>query len=168
MSRSMFPTHENPSSVELGALSLIRQMLRRELSAIRAYSAALQRVRDDVLAPVFRRILEDHRSSLSLLTSWLPDISDHEAAVAVQPPAGESESMLSPLAQRAIVDGLLREESLGERLYRGGLGSGELSDPFRFLVGSRLLPERQRNRALLELAAASTLTSLPEAATSAG
>jgi phytoene/squalene synthetase len=143
-------------------------MLRREIAAIRAYSAALQRVRDDVIAPVLGRILEDHRSSLLALISWLPDASDHEAALASLPMTGESDSMLNPLAERAILDDLVREETLGERLYRGGLGNGELPDPFRFLVGSRLLPERQRNRVLLEVAAASIRPTLPEAATSAG
>ena len=35
---------------------------------------------------------------------------------------------------------MIREETLGERLYRGGLENADLDDRFRFLVGSRLLP----------------------------
>jgi hypothetical protein len=164
----MFPTHENLDALDMSASSLIRKMLRRELAAIRAYSAAVVRVRNDVLAPVLGRILDDHRSSLRLLTSWLPDVSEEESALATPSAAGESESLLNPQAEQAILNDLLREEALGERLYRGGLGSGELSDPFRFLLGSRLLPERQRNRALLEVAVASSNQAPSEAAISAG
>jgi hypothetical protein len=164
----MFPTTENSPSPDMGGTPLIRKMLGREISAIRAYSEALQRFRDAVLAPVLVRILEDHRSSLTILTSWLPDVLDLETAVAVPSTASESESMLNPEAERAILDELLREETLGERLYRGGLGSGELSDRFRYLLGSRFLPERQRNRSLLEVAAASSNPAPRETAMSAG
>ena len=170
----MLPKTEKSSSQDPSASSLIRKMLGREMSAIRTYAAALERIRDVVLAPVLGRILEDHRTSLRLLTSWLPDASDRESALAQESTlaapsaAGASESMRNPPADRMILDGLLREESLGERLYRGGLGSGELSDPFRFFLGSRLLPERQRNRALLEVAAASTSAVPKDAAMSAG
>jgi hypothetical protein len=163
----MFPTTENSASLDIGAVPLIRKMLCRELVTIREYALALERIRDEVVAPVLGRILDEHRSSLLLLTSWLPAVSDQEGP-GDTPSASASTSLLNPQAERAILDDLLQEELLGERLYRGGLCSGELSDPFRFLLASRLLPERQRNRALLELAAASANAAPKETAMSAG
>jgi hypothetical protein len=142
-------------------------MVRRELAAVLAYSSALQRLRDEGIAPVLGRILENHRSSLRLLTATYADVSD---PCTDAPTAGldESTSMLNPEAQRALLDALIREETLAERLYRGCLENGDFSDQFRFLLGARLLPERQRDRALLELAIAAAAHATAEVAMSAG
>ena len=123
-------------------------------------------------ASILSRILDDHLDSLEDLTGWISGISEPGRELASEVVASldtvPHDTVLSPAGERELVDGLIREESLAERLYRVGVENADLPDRLRFLLASKLLPGRQRNRALLELAASSTNDGADPAAMPAG
>ena len=83
---------------------------------------------------------------------WVQDLQEKPA-----PTSGTRGSLASALKGAAVLMGddvllaaLKRGEHYGEAAYRVAMGNPDFPDEFRFLVGSKLLPQCQEHLATLD------------------
>ena len=134
---------ENTAAQDTMDVPDLNSMIRGEMAAVETYNQASKNVKSAGVAAELEKIRDRHQGAVCALRHWVRELrespSPHSGVW------GYFTAALTGLAalvgERGMITALRQGERHGEALYRSGMGNADLPDEFRFLLGSKLLPQ---------------------------
>ncbi len=123
-------------------------MLRCEFAAIEIYDHAIQNLQNRSSISELEAIQKCHRATIEALGAWFNE--SKMGCLANCRGWGFFTHAMTTIAamfgDECLFNALEHIERVMESLYRNGMGDPDLPDKLRFLIGSQLLPQNQKNQ----------------------
>lgn len=143
---------EKSAAQEVFDFAALNGMLRGEMAAVETYNQAIRTIGSAALTAELEKIRDRHQGAVCALRNWVRELREDPS-----PRSGvwgyfaaAMTGLAGLVGERGLLAALRHGERHGEALYRAGMGNADLPDDFRFLVGSKLLPQCQEHLGRLE------------------